>query len=174
MPAISLFRPSLAINPAGSSAPLMIRSPVLSRCSVLFSALRELASPFWANNDATFVLIRAIQSSVIAHGGPSTITRRAMEDPDPWGPWKQKLLLLFLTRTFRNDLSKTRKILGFYLRRRPVFPADGFIHFLAMDSHFLRGLNPQTNLVTADIHHSDLDVVSDHDRLISLTRQHQH
>ena len=38
----------------------------------------------------------------------------------------------------------------------------------------LRGVDPQTHLVAADVHHGDLDVVPDHDRLIPLTGQHQH
>src|SRR5690606_4972864 len=85
-----------------------------------------------------------------------------------------RLLLLFTLWTFGTDLSKTRKILGFHLGRFTVLPANGVIHFFAMDADLLGGINPQTHLVAADINHGDLDVVADHDRLIPLTRQHQH
>src|SRR4051812_28419075 len=70
MPVISLRRASLAISPAGSSAPRLIRRPLLSRWSVPFSVCCDLASPRWAVRADTFVLMRAIQSSLIAHGGP--------------------------------------------------------------------------------------------------------
>src|SRR3954470_7699227 len=80
------------------------------------------------------------------------------------------LLLLFLG----SDLSKTRKILGFDLRRLAVFPANGVVDLFAMDADLFGGIDPQTHLVAADIHHGDLDVVSDHDRLVALTGQHQH
>src|SRR5258708_4254648 len=60
MPEISALRLSVAIKPAGSSAPLLMRKPVLRRCSVLLRVFCELASPFCAISDATLVLIRAI------------------------------------------------------------------------------------------------------------------
>ena len=45
IPLISLRRPSLAIRPAGSSAPRLIRKPLLSLCSVSARAFCEVASP---------------------------------------------------------------------------------------------------------------------------------
>src|SRR3954466_3708087 len=85
------------------------------------------------------------------------------------------LRLIFLLRFFLGgDLSETRKILGFDLRRLAVFPANGVVDLFAMDADLFGGIDPQTHLVAADIHHGDLDVVSDHDRLVALTGQHQH
>src|SRR6185437_10847059 len=85
------------------------------------------------------------------------------------------LVVLLLRRRLRGiDLSKTRKILGFHLRRRAVLAADGVIYFFAVDADLFRGIDPQTNLVAADVYHGDLDIVSDHDRLVPLSGQHQH
>ena len=75
---------------------------------------------------------------------------------------------------FGADLPEARKVLGFHLGRRPVLAADGVVHFLAVDADLLGGVDPQTHLVAADVHHGDLDVVPDHDRLVPLTGQHQH
>src|SRR5438552_1699329 len=92
--------------------------------------------------------------------------------------WRLKaglLRLIFLLGfLLGGDLSETRKILGFDLRRLAVFPANGVVNFFAMDADLFGGIDPQTHLVAADIHHGDLDVVSDHDRLVALTGQHQH
>src|SRR4051812_3061739 len=101
--------------------------------------------------------------------GPFLLRRRFGDGvPNP-------LRLIFLFGLFLgSDLSKTRKILGFYLCRFAVFTANGIINFLAMDADLFGGIDPQTHLVAADINHGDLDVVSDHDRLVALTGQHQH
>src|SRR5258706_10964441 len=89
--------------------------------------------------------------------------------------WAGSLRLIFLLGLFLgSDLSETRKILGFDLRRLAVFPANGVVDLFAMDADLFGGVDPQTHLVAADIHHGDLDVVSDHDRLVALTGQHQH
>src|SRR6185295_5840159 len=53
-----------------------------------------------------------------------------------------RLLLLILALIFRTDLSKTRKILGFNLRRGAVFTTDGVVHFLAMNAHLFGGVDP--------------------------------
>src|SRR4051812_36624048 len=84
------------------------------------------------------------------------------------------LLLLFLGRTFRTDLSKTRKILGFHLSRRFVFTADRVINFFSVDGDFFRGIDAQSDFIAADVDDGDFDVIADHDCFISLTRQHQH
>src|SRR5258706_7469391 len=89
--------------------------------------------------------------------------------------WAGSLRLIFLLGLLLgSDLSETRKILGFDLRRLAVFPANGVVDLFAMDADLFGGVDPQTHLVAADIHHGDLDVVSDHDRLVALTGQHQH
>ena len=69
MPEISLRNPSLAMRPAGSSAPRLIRSPLLSRRSVSAIVFCDLASPRWAVNDATLVLIRAMSILHDCYGG---------------------------------------------------------------------------------------------------------
>src|SRR5688572_32291571 len=84
------------------------------------------------------------------------------------------LLLLVLDVLAGSDLSKTRKILGFDLRRFAVFPANGVVNFLAMDADLFGGIDPQAHLVAADVNHGNFDVVADHDRLVALTGQHQH
>src|SRR5438270_7469807 len=63
------------------------------------------------------------------------------------------------------DLAEAGEVLGLDLRRRAVLPADGVVHFLAVDADFLRGVDPQAHLVAPDVHDGDLDVVTDHDRL---------
>ena len=61
MPEISLRRPSLAMRPAGSSAPRLIRRPLRQALQrVVQCLLTDLASPRWAVSDATFVLMRAM------------------------------------------------------------------------------------------------------------------
>src|SRR4051794_21298206 len=60
MPEISLRRPSEAMSPAGSSAPRLIRRPDDKRWSVSVNDRWLRASPRWAVNDATLVLMRAM------------------------------------------------------------------------------------------------------------------
>src|SRR3954468_5225951 len=98
------------------------------------------------------------------------LLRREAPLPSGRGLWLIFLLWLFLG----GDLSETRKILGFDLRRLAVFPANGVVNFFAMDADLFWGIDPQTHLVAADINHGNLDVVADHDRLVALTGQHQH
>src|SRR2546422_10949853 len=83
-------------------------------------------------------------------------------------------LIFLLGLLLGSDLSKTRKILGFDLRRLAVFPANGVVDLSAMDADLFGGADPQTHLVAADIDHGDLDVVSDRDRLAALTGLHHH
>src|SRR5277367_5439832 len=82
-------------------------------------------------------------------------------------------LALFLV-ILRTDLSKSRKILGFYLRRGFVLAANRVVDFLAVDADFLGSVDPKANLVSSDVHNCHLDVVSDHYRFVALTGQHQH
>ncbi len=52
---------SLAIKPAGSSLPELIRRPVLSRVRASCSSALFLCSVFCATNELMFVLIRVIR-----------------------------------------------------------------------------------------------------------------
>jgi len=42
--------------------------------------------------------------------------------------------------------------------------------FAAVDRHFLRGLDPEANLVPADFHHNDGNVIIDDNTLVLLAR----
>src|SRR5258708_40254245 len=84
------------------------------------------------------------------------------------------LLVLIPSIVLGIHFAQSREILGFDLGGLTVFTPDGIVHFFAMNADRLGGVDPQTHLVAADIHHGDLDVVSDHDRLVALTGQHQH
>src|SRR5215217_5693766 len=61
--------------------------------------------------------------------------------------------VVLLLRRRGVDLPKARKVLGLHLGRLAVFAADGVVDFLAMDADLFRGIDPQTHLVAADIHH---------------------
>ena len=60
-------------------------------------------------------------------------------------------LLIFLLRTFRTDLSKTRKILGFHLSRRFVFASDRVVNFFSMNGDFLRGIDAQADFIASSM-----------------------
>src|SRR5438067_12580433 len=57
IPSCSALRFSLAINPAGSSPPVLIRKPVLSLSRLLLSSSLFLRKTRWAMSELTFVLI---------------------------------------------------------------------------------------------------------------------
>src|SRR4051794_39777337 len=99
-----------------------------------------------------------------------------MKSPGP-RPWAlhfiestptRLLLLAFVVRLGRG-FSCAGDILRLHLRRRAILAADGIVDFFAMDADLAWGIDPQTHLVAADIHHGDFDVVADHDRLVALT-----
>ena len=58
--AMLLLITSLAIKPAGSSAPELIRKPVLNRVRAVCNWLLDFARLFWAVRELTFVLMRVI------------------------------------------------------------------------------------------------------------------
>src|SRR5580658_9547642 len=93
--------------------------------------------------------------------------------PGEGRPLSSCSLALFLV-ILGTDLSKSRKILGFYLRRGFVLAANRVVDFLAVDADLLWSVDPQANFVSADVHYGHLDVVTDHDRFVALTGQHQH
>src|SRR5688572_25404203 len=74
----------------------------------------------------------------------------------------------------RGDLAEAGEVFRLHLGGGAVLALDRVVHFLAVDADLLGGGDPQTHLVAADVYHGDLDVVADHDRLIALSRQHQH
>src|SRR3954453_5347233 len=86
----------------------------------------------------------------------------------------ESLLLFFFALTFRTDLSKTRKILGFHLRGGTVLTTDRVVDLFAVNADFLGGVDPDSNLVPSDIDDGHFNVVADHDRFIALSGQHQH
>src|SRR5580658_2067785 len=67
MPVCSCCNDWLAIRPAGSSAPLLMRRPVLSRSRLVDNAWLFCASDCWAINELTFVLMTLIR--LLLHGG---------------------------------------------------------------------------------------------------------
>src|SRR3954452_1721883 len=64
MPAFSERRFSLAIRPAGLSAPVLIFRPVLSRSRLLFSESLFFLSTRWAMSELTLVLMRVMGRSL--------------------------------------------------------------------------------------------------------------
>jgi hypothetical protein len=58
---ISLRKFSLAIKPAGSSLPVLIRKPVLNRLRAWLKSALDRPNVFCATNELTFVLIRVIE-----------------------------------------------------------------------------------------------------------------
>src|SRR2546430_8801665 len=86
----------------------------------------------------------------------------------------ESLFILVFALIFRTDLSESRKILGFDLRRRTVLSTDRVVDFLAMHADLFGGVDPDSNLVPSNIDDGDFNVVADHDRFIALPGQHQH
>jgi hypothetical protein len=62
------------------------------------------------------------------------------------------------------------EILGFQTRSRTILALDRIVNFLAMHGDVIRRIDAEANLVAADVHDRDLDVVTDHDRFVSLSR----
>ena len=52
--------------------------------------------------------------------------------------------------------------------------SNGIEHFLPVNGHLFRCLDPEADLVATDLHHNDLDVVVDDDALVFFPRQDQH
>ncbi len=60
-------------------------------------------------------------------------------------------------------------ILGFLISGHLILPLDRFIDFLPMNLDVPRSVDAEPDVATSDIDDSDLDVVADHDRLISIS-----
>src|SRR3972149_4180439 len=58
----------------------------------------------------------------------------------------------------------------------PFLPiaVDRIEHFAPMHWHFLRGLDPQADLVTSNLHNHYRNVIVDNNTLVLLTTQNQH
>ena len=52
--------------------------------------------------------------------------------------------------------------------------SDGVYWVGAVDWNVRRGVDAEPDLLAADVDDRDLDVVADHDRLVSLSGKHQH
>jgi hypothetical protein len=83
---MSLRRFSLAIKPAGSSLPVLIRRPVLNRVSACSNASLDRLKLFWAISELTFELIRVIENPPYGNGTASTWDRQ-IKSLDPAGHW---------------------------------------------------------------------------------------
>src|SRR5205823_2505878 len=86
----------------------------------------------------------------------------------------ESLFILVFALIFRTDLSESRKILGFDLRRRTVLTTDRVVDFLAMHADLFGGVDPDADFIPSNIDDGDFNVVADHDRFIALPGQHQH
>jgi len=53
-----------------------------------------------------------------------------------------------------------------YAFRLLLIAADGFVDFVAMDGHFLRGLYTKSYLVAADLDDDDGNIIIDDDTLV--------
>lgn len=49
-----------------------------------------------------------------------------------------------------------------------MLPLNGFIHFLSMNGNFRGGFNAQADFIAANVHHCDLDVITDENAFIAL------
>src|SRR4051812_34827971 len=78
----------------------------------------------------------------------------------------ESLFILVFRLIFRTDLSESRKILGFDLRRSTVLTTDRVVDFLAMHADLFGGVDPDSDFIPSNIDDGDFNVVADHDRFI--------
>jgi hypothetical protein len=90
--------------------------------------------------------------------------------------WSTIVRRTLLLRSFlRADLPDTSgQIFRLHLGGRSIFSADRVVHFFAMNADLLRSIDSEANFVATNINDGDFNVVTDHDRFIALTGQHQH
>src|SRR5262245_54798085 len=55
-----------------------------------------------------------------------------------------------------------------------IFPLDRFVHFLPVNRDIVWSFDTEANLVTADVHNGDYDVVTNHDAFVTVPRKYQH
>ena len=55
-----------------------------------------------------------------------------------------------------------------------ILSFDCFVNLLAVDRDILRSFNPKSHFIATNIDDRDDNVITDHDALVSMTRQHQH
>src|SRR5690606_2695730 len=55
-----------------------------------------------------------------------------------------------------------------------VLTPDRVVNLLAMNLNLARCVDTQSHLVATNVHDGDFNVITDHDRLVPLTRKHQH
>src|SRR4051812_2875989 len=71
-------------------------------------------------------------------------------------------------------LVQIARLAGFHLASFAILALNGFVNFLAMNRDVGGGFNPQPNLVAADIHNGDNNVVANDDAFVTMSRQNQH
>jgi hypothetical protein len=59
---------------------------------------------------------------------------------------------------------------GLFFSARRFVTADGIEDLSPMDRHFLRGLDPETNLIPSDLDDDDRNVIVDDNTLVLLAR----
>ena len=60
------------------------------------------------------------------------------------------------------------------MSRLLVLALDRLIYFLAVNWDILRCLNSQSHFIATNVHYCDDNIITDHDALVSVSRQHQH
>ena len=66
------------------------------------------------------------------------------------------------------------RVVGLQSARLAIFALNGVVHLLAVHGDLDWGRDSQSNLIAANIHHGDDDVIADDDTFIAVTRQDQH
>jgi hypothetical protein len=65
-------------------------------------------------------------------------------------------------------------VLGLQSTRLAILALDGLVHLLAVHGDLDRGRDPQSNLITPNIHHGDDDIIADDDTFVAVSGQDQH
>ena len=65
-------------------------------------------------------------------------------------------------------------VVGFQSARLAILALNGLVHLLAVYGDLDRGRDPQSNLIAANIHNGDDDVIADDDTFVAVSGQDQH